>query len=402
MPPANSTPNLSKAAASEKDFLPLLLDDHDSPLPPPSKGIHSFSLSPFHGADILQPQVPPQSPRPPMSMFGRTREINAKHLTRAQATAHQLEVDSKDEVIFPQGPVVGEYPSRQAFQIVMTGAATQICLQSAHRILITLLNPKSKSTKPATTLLPQEQLLEFRSSGLLRRMLPPQFPPHSRTTGGTNAHPKPHLKCNVVAFPKAPAQPDFAPAMNAKKPNQIPEPRGACDPVEMLARAINSHYHETRARAIARMPRDALHKHPTQLALANLTPSPPTSRPHIIVADSDDEVTATPSPSTSHPCPHVIVADSDDEVTTTASPSTSHLHIIVVDSDDDDLTASPGSIQREGNHLNTALPITSSSLIVEIHSDPPTSHCADSPVIIVSSDSDEEELVFPESDTECL
>ena len=77
-------------------------------------------------------------------------------------------------------------------------------------------------------------------------------------------------------------------------------------------------------------------------------------------------------------------------------PPISRPIVVVIDSsDDDEMTATN---PEHKNRNAPALPIASSSLIIEVNSDPSTTHLAELPMIIVY-DSEEEELIFPDSDT---
>ena len=176
---------------------------------------------------------------------------------------------------------------------------------------------------------------------------------------------------------RAAAQPHLAPAVNRygsppldcvpMSANHENRPdHGALvathDPVADLARSINCSYHQVRADAIARA--KSVNKGPHHGAQATATQSqpqdpvssPPISRPIVVVVDSSD----------------------DDEMTTTNSEHKCHI---------------------PNNRNVPALPVASSSLIVEVNSDPPANHLAESPTIIVY-DSEEEELTFPGSDNE--
>ena len=187
-------------------------------------------------------------------------------------------------------------------------------------------------------------------------------------------------------------QPHFAPAMNRFGSPPLdseccpPMSANHQDPVADLARSINSSYHQVRADAIARA--KSVEKDPHHGAQATATQSqpqdpvssPPISRPIVVVVDSsdDDETQSQPH----DPVP---------------SPPISRPIVVVVDSsDDDEMTAAN---PEHKNRNAPALPVASSSLIVEVNSDPPTTHLAESPTIIVY-DSEEEELIFPDSDTE--
>jgi hypothetical protein len=197
---------------------------------------------------------------------------------------------------------------------------------------------------------------------------------------------------------RAAAQPHFAPAVNRygsppldcvpMSANHENRPdHGALvathDPVADLARSINRSYHQVRADAIARA--KSVNKGPHHGAQATATQSQP-----------QDPVS---SPPISHPIVVVVDSSDDDEMTTTMS---SRPIVVVVDSSDDDEMTTTNSEHKchiPNNRNVPALPVASSSLIVEVNSDPPANHLAESPTIIVY-DSEEEELTFPGSDNE--
>ena len=108
--------------------------------------------------------------------------------------------------------------------------------------------------------------------------------------------------------------------------------------------------------------------------------SPPTLRPIVVVIESSDD-----DETQSQPQHHV------------SSPPILHPIMVVIDSsDNNEMTATN---PEHKNRNAPALPITCSSLIVEVNSDLPTTHLAKSPTIIVYN-SEEEELIFPNSDME--
>ena len=231
---------------------------------------------------------------------------------------------------------------------------------------------------------------------------------------------QPHFAPAVNRFGSPPLDSECYPRMSANHQNRLHHGAlvAAHDPVADLARSINSSYHQVRADAIAHA--KSIEKDPHHGAQATATQSqpqdpvssPPTSRPIVVVVESsdDDETQSQPqhrvsSPPISRPIVVVIDSSDDDEMTATnpqhrvSSPPISRPIVVVIDSsDDDEMTATN---PEHKNRNAPALPVASSSLIVEVNSDPPTTHLAESPTIIVY-DSEEEELIFPDSDTECM
>jgi len=195
-------------------------------------------------------------------------------------------------------------------------------------------------------------------------------------------------------------QPHFAPAMNQNPGVQVTtsDLGTANNVVEQLARSINSRY--LCEKAAAHSPIDLCT--PKRLALANplslcervpalspidlctppkcLAPANPLSLCERVPAPSPIDLCTPPK--------HLAPANLP------SSPPIFRPRVIVIDSSsEEDLPASAISTKQERSNPNAAFPIASSSR------NPPTSTCEDSTVIIVS-DSEEEELCFPDSDME--
>ena len=80
-------------------------------------------------------------------------------------------------------------------------------------------------------------------------------------------------------------------------------------------------------------------------------------------------------------------------------------HVIVVDFSDDSNTAATGATNSEyGNNLSyrdaVALPIPSSSLVIEFNSDPPVTHEADSSAIMIHDSDGRDIIEISDSDEE--
>jgi len=131
--------------------------------------------------------------------------------------------------------------------------------------------------------------------------------------------------------------------------------------------------------------------------------SPPSADHPMAQGTAGDSVEQLAKIINSHKYPHHR-AQATAHLNLTPSPQIFPPWVIVVDSSDDSVIAATGATDsEEDNSLSyknaVALPLPTSSLVVEFHSDLPVTLKANSSVIVIP-DSDEEEFEF-DPDTQC-